>query len=104
MAAQCTPHVVSLHDSTPPVLGHTPRSVVAATSAAPMRDEASSPVALTRHLVITVIEGCLITRDENIQEPLGAYYSTHRREGVDDVQGQFHPTAYRDSLIDTRLS
>jgi hypothetical protein len=85
MAARHAPHVISLHDSTPPLLGRTSGLTAAATSAALTRDEASSLVALVHHLTVAAIEGCLVTQDEDIQEPLGAHYGVHQREGVDDV-------------------
>jgi hypothetical protein len=85
MAARHAPHVISLHDSTPPLLCHTSGLTAAATSTALTWDEASSLVALVHHLTVTAIEGCLVTQDEDIQEPLGAHYGAHQREGVDDV-------------------
>jgi hypothetical protein len=65
MAARRAPHVISLHGSTPPLLGRAPGS-----SAAPARDEASSPVALARHPAVAAIEGRLVARDEDIQDLL----------------------------------
>jgi chromosome segregation ATPase len=78
MAARRGPHVISLHDANPPLLGRAPGTSAAATSSAPPRDEAPSPGAPTRrpraatssHPAVAAIEERLIARDEDIQDLL----------------------------------
>ncbi|TVU44423.1 hypothetical protein EJB05_03864 [Eragrostis curvula] len=74
MAARRGPHVISLHDANPPLLGRAPGPPAAA-SPASARDEAPSPVGLARHPrsshpAIAAIEERLIQRDEDIQDLL----------------------------------
>jgi DNA repair exonuclease SbcCD ATPase subunit len=78
MAARLGPHVISLHDANPPLLGRAPGTSAAATSPAPPRDEAPSPGAPARrpraatssHPAVAAIEERLIARDEDIQDLL----------------------------------